>query len=398
LIAIGLLALLVTLLEEPTAGAGVESDPIPYDRTSFGVDDDDSGWICWFVIVRDDHDGIEEPVLEWRNGERVLSRDPRFTYEWFSDGVSAAPSGTDGDGWDHGPPDATTSPAVPVRTPGPPRDLTARFVDDCIVLRWRPPLDDGGAMIEGYAIHRTSSGEVPFRTDEVGNIGTYDDDTVEEDVEYTYRVNAINVAGHGELSRPVTLRIETQLGPEAVSPAWLLLVAITFLALLKLLALTVSEPGRYRLSLMLAPLIIRGQKVLDHETRNALHDVILERPGIHYSALREEFGLSNGETAYHLSMLERENLVTSVRDGKLKRFYSVDVDLPKGADRSPEELRRELVKLIRRRPGINQMEVMRVLGMDRDCASYYLRNLVKEGRLVDGRDGRFTVYVVRMRD
>ncbi|UCC92340.1 MAG: hypothetical protein JSW25_06610, partial [Thermoplasmata archaeon] len=114
----------------------------------------------------------------------------------------------------------------------------------------------------------------------------------------------------------------------------------------------------------------------------------------HYSALREEFGLSNGETAYHLAMLERERMVTSVRDGKLKRFYSVGVDLPKGADRSPDDLRRAMVRLVRRRPGINQMEVMEQLGMDRDCASYYLRNLVKEGRLIDGKDGRYTIYMV----
>ena len=50
--------------------------------------------------------------------------------------------------------------------------------------------------------------------------------------------------------------------------------------------------------------------------------------------------------------------------------------------------------IVMRTPRIAQMEIMTAMDMDRDCASYYLRNLVKEGRLVDGKDGRFTVYVV----
>ena len=311
------------------------------------------------------------------------------------DGVHQAQKDAHGTGWDDECSKALATFDIPIRPPGPPTDLAATVVDDHIILVWKPPLDDGGSKIESYTIQRSSSRDGSVGLTKVSDVQTYEDSTVVEDIEYTYRVNAINVAGHGEMSMPITVKLESRLGPAAVTPGWLVLVTITILALLKLLALTLTESGRFRLTLLLVPMIIRGQHVLDHETRHSLHAVIVERPGLHYSALREEFGLSNGETAYHLFMLERENLVTSVRDGRLRRFYSVDFDLPKDCDKSPQELRRKMVKLVRRRPGINQMEIMEELGMDRDCASYYLRNLVKEGRLEDGKDGRYTLYHVR---
>jgi predicted transcriptional regulator len=38
---------------------------------------------------------------------------------------------------------------------------------------------------------------------------------------------------------------------------------------------------------------------------------------------------------------------------------------------------------------------MEELGLSRDAASYYLRELVKEGRLKAGKEGKYTVYHVR---
>jgi predicted transcriptional regulator len=158
-----------------------------------------------------------------------------------------------------------------------------------------------------------------------------------------------------------------------------------------------SEPTKYWFGLLGAPLFTRTKDILDNKTRLALHGNIVENPGIHYSALRGEFNLANGQAAYHLNVLEQESFIRSVRDGKLKRFYSAHSKVPKDVGKSTDEIRDEIVELIRGSPVINQLEVMEELGLDRANASYYLRELVKEGRLKAEKDGRFTIYSVKGR-
>jgi predicted transcriptional regulator len=172
-------------------------------------------------------------------------------------------------------------------------------------------------------------------------------------------------------------------------------VTIGLLAILVMAVVGAAETGKDSLGLLGAPVFTRSKEVLDNKTRHALHGVIVERPGINYTALREEFDLANGQAAYHLNVLEQESFIRSVRDGKLKRFYSAHTKVPEGMGRSPEEIREEIVELVRSRSGINQLEVMEELGLDRDAASYYLRELVKEGRLKAGKEGWYTVYTIK---
>ena len=178
-------------------------------------------------------------------------------------------------------------------------------------------------------------------------------------------------------------------GPEVFT------VTVGFLAILGLAFVVSTEPGKYWTGLLLSPLFTKTRDVLDNKTRHALLGIIVTNPGIHYSAIKEEFGLANGAAAHHLYVMERESFIRSVRDGKLKRFYSAHVKVPEDVGRSPEETREAIVELVRGRPGINQLEIMEELGLSRDAASYYLRELVKEGRLTDGREGKYTVYRVR---
>jgi predicted transcriptional regulator len=346
--------------------------------------------VMFVVAGKDEQDKVPDITLKLEESDLGPRAVPKI--DGLDIGIHPFRVDLKGRGMAVGSPEVTTVPEVPVNVPGPPRDLAAAVVDRHVVLRWQPPLNDGGAPIEGYAIQKGTSRREPAEVAEVGNIETFNDTKVVEDIEYSYQVNAINVAGHGELSKPVTVRLEVQLEPDVTTQTWLALVVTLIAVILKLFTIAITENGRFRLSLLLAPLILRRQRVLDNETRYALHIVIVERPGIHFSALREEFGMANGVTAYHLHILEREGLVTSVRDRKLKRFYSTDAIVPESIDRSPKSLRETIVDLVRERPGISQMEIMDSLELDRDGASYYLRELVKEGRLLDGRDGRYTVY------
>jgi predicted transcriptional regulator len=174
-------------------------------------------------------------------------------------------------------------------------------------------------------------------------------------------------------------------------------ISLILVVILVLTAFATTEPGKYSIGLLGSPLFTRTKDVLDNKTRHALLGMIVTDPGIHYSAIREEFGLSNGAAAYHLNVMEREGFIRSARDGKLKRFYSAHTKVPEEVGMSPEDTREAIVELIRKRPGINQLQVMEALGMDRASASYYLRELVKEGRLKAGKKGWYTVYLINGR-
>ncbi len=184
-------------------------------------------------------------------------------------------------------------------------------------------------------------------------------------------------------------------GEEEGFALWIPIVVVLALLGVTLAVASFTEPGKYRWGLMLAPLIIKKDEVLDNKTRYALHGIITEKPGIHYSAIKEEIGLSNGEAAYHLDVLEREEFIRSVRDGRLKRFYSYGTKVPKNPKMTPEETREAIVSLVRERPGISQQRIINELGIERPSAGYFLRELVKEGELKAEKQGLYTVYRVK---
>ncbi len=157
------------------------------------------------------------------------------------------------------------------------------------------------------------------------------------------------------------------------------------------------ETSKYILGLTTIFLFARLKKhdILDNKTRYAINGIILENPGIHYNAIMREFGLTNGVAAYHLRVMEREDFIRSVRDGKLKRFYPARVKIPKNMRLSPEALRDEMLRAITSHPGISQRELVEEMGLTRDTIGYHLRELVKEDVLVASKKGKFTVYHTR---
>jgi predicted transcriptional regulator/fibronectin type 3 domain-containing protein len=288
------------------------------------------------------------------------------------------------------------SPELPVYPPGPPRALDGELRDGAVVLSWSPPLEDGGADLTGYIVLRGINALELLEIAQLGNVLTYTDGAVKEGTTYHYAVAAVNAVGQGEMSETFSIEVKVAQGEEDGGvPIWLILVGIGIVILVGLGVVASTETGRFRLALLLVPLLTGKDEVLDNKTRYALHGIINEKPGIHYTALKDEFGLSNGAAAYHLEVLEKEDFIRSVRDGRLKRFYSAHAKIPKETKRTPDETRDTIVEIVRGRPGISQREVMEELGMERDDASYYLRELVKEGRLAAEKQGRYTVYNTR---
>ena len=95
--------------------------------------------------------------------------------------------------------------------PGAPRGLNARAVaTDRIDLSWTPPIDDGGAEIEGYRIlEDDGSGEFEVLANHTGSTATIWSHTgLDPGSRHSYQVRAINEAGAGAGSNIATARTD----------------------------------------------------------------------------------------------------------------------------------------------------------------------------------------------
>lgn len=176
-------------------------------------------------------------------------------------------------------------------------------------------------------------------------------------------------------------------GPVAVVAGGVVLVVLA--------ALAISETGRYSALVLFIPLFTRVKKaaVLDNFSRGMLQGYIIANPGVHMSAIRHRFNLSNGEVAYHLRVLEREGYISSTTDGLKRRFYPGErIDLQ---DR-PQELsvaENLLVSFMEKFPGITGTELARLARTTPQVVNYHLKKLWRMEVISMDRDGR----VVRCR-
>lgn len=136
---------------------------------------------------------------------------------------------------------------------------------------------------------------------------------------------------------------------------------------------------RHASGALLAPLYsrIRRSEVLDNERRRRIHDAIEEEPGIHFTALMRKTGLPNGALYHHLSVLERNGLITSRRMGG-RRVFS-----PAGRETASEDVTRAEHDLLDLLPleGITQAALAERLGITRQGVNYHVKNLEAKGAL-----------------
>ncbi len=62
-------------------------------------------------------------------------------------------------------------------------------------------------------------------------------------------------------------------------------------------------------------------QALAHETRRAILDVLMARPGIGVGALAGEFDVTRIAVMNHLAVLERAGLIVSEQAGRTRRLY-----------------------------------------------------------------------------
>ncbi len=182
-------------------------------------------------------------------------------------------------------------------------------------------------------------------------------------------------------SRPILTRPET-----AVSAG----IGAALLA-----ALASTEFGKYGLSnLVFFPLYsrLRKEEVLDHFVRGQIYGYIMSHPGEHYNFLKDALKVTNGTLAHHLRTLEMQGFIKADRDGVFKRFYPVEVQIPRNKGIRLSDLQHHILTLIRTDGGPTQQDIALGLGVSQQTVSYNLRHLNREGLVRMEKEGRMKRY------
>lgn len=162
-----------------------------------------------------------------------------------------------------------------------------------------------------------------------------------------------------------------------------------------LAAFAATEFGRYGLfNLVVFPLYSRLKKeeVLDHFVRGQIYGYIMSHPGDHYNSLKDALKVTNGTLAHHLRTLEMQGFVKALRDGIYKRFYPVEMQIPRDKGIRLSDLQEHILGLIHDDGGPSQQEIADRLGVSQQTVSYNLRHLGHEGLIRMEKLGRTKRY------
>jgi hypothetical protein len=161
-----------------------------------------------------------------------------------------------------------------------------------------------------------------------------------------------------------------------------------------------SENLRYHSFKLLLPLYTRLQRdrLADHPTRQNLMQYIYGHPGANLTQLRERFGLHNGVLSHHISILEGNQVIQSLRSGRQRLFY------PSGFTGLAQELlitnevQQRILEEIKTSPGVTQSMIATRLGMSRQKVNYHVTALERKSALRVEKSGRISrLYLLRFR-
>ncbi|HET6398103.1 MAG TPA: hypothetical protein VFH47_00940 [Candidatus Thermoplasmatota archaeon] len=136
------------------------------------------------------------------------------------------------------------------------------------------------------------------------------------------------------------------------------------------------------------------RSLLEQPMRRRLLELIQSQPGIHASELARESGEPWGTIQYHLSLLHRTSLVTSVEAGRERRFFPAEVEPARARLLAllHQGRRGEIAQYIRSHPGARQVDICEALDVSRKTFRHSVAPLVEEGLVLERRGLQFNRY------
>ncbi|MGB1698137.1 MAG: winged helix-turn-helix transcriptional regulator [Thermoplasmatota archaeon] len=142
---------------------------------------------------------------------------------------------------------------------------------------------------------------------------------------------------------------------------------------------------------------VHGQEVLEHPGRAEVYNLVKAEPGMHFNDLLQRLSFGQSTLNYHLRVLEKNDFVTRVKDGRYARFF----DRQSGQYSST---RKEAVSTLRndttaaiavhvlRNPGVVQKELSGQFGIAPSTVSWHIQRLCSQGLIDKERDHNHVRY------
>ena len=200
-------------------------------------------------------------------------------------------------------------------------------------------LDDGNSMM-AFTGAPTQIGWIPA----VGVIGEYS--TLEATIPFVcsefdvtaFTITQIISESIPEVSEDIEEKSDSistvQTEAEEINPfVTTTIVVITSTSILGILFVSIATNESWRIPATSAGLWLLGLIGRTSETndgryqRGRLMGYLTANPGCHFRALMQELCMSNGQITHHLKILEDEEMVWRLKDGRLVRYYPFTSDL-----------------------------------------------------------------------
>jgi DNA-binding MarR family transcriptional regulator len=196
-----------------------------------------------------------------------------------------------------------------------------------------------------------------------------------------------------ETSSP-TITIDYPESPSEKGFPWFFIILFGSVIAAGIGGIFLTEVGKVALLSLFIPLYMKLKKedILEHYDRGRVYQYIELNPGENYNSIKKAMDLKNGTLSYHLSVLEKTEIIKSQKDGMYKRFYPQEAKIPENNGSELTEVQTRIVNCVTDLPGIMQKELASMLGLRQSTISYQLTNLESKGYLVTTKKGKKTCY------
>ena len=132
---------------------------------------------------------------------------------------------------------------------------------------------------------------------------------------------------------------------------------------------------------------LAGIDVLENFNRGKIYGYVKGKPGCSFTELKTELRFFNGNLAYHLMVLEKLELVRSVKDGRTRRYFLQEDGGRIMKTQFLGKVESRIFRVLNERGPLSGIEVAKELSISRQRAHYNLRQLRKRGlaKLLDSR-------------
>ena len=144
--------------------------------------------------------------------------------------------------------------------------------------------------------------------------------------------------------------------------------------------------------------MVPEESALEHKTRKLVFNFILSNPGVSFGTLKKMLDLNASTLKYHLNYLEKNDLISSKKEGKKRCYYcsdrpSIDLSLETEVNvlELPEKQQR-ILEIVRKRPGVIQKKIIKLTKFNQKTVSYNLNKMIELRLIWKIRQGGETGY------